>query len=476
MTIQQKTNPEPAKVFEGNYFLEGNYGPVQEEHVATKLQVIGEIPTDLKGHYLRIGPNPVYVSNVEKYHWFDGDGMVHAVQFENGTATYRNRFVDTEGLRWERKVDHWLWRGLNGMLDGGPAEMPEGAPAGKNPGNTAFVNHNGTLYALHEGSVPHILSLPDLKTVGTTDFDGKLTHAFTAHPKVDPSTGEMMTFGYGPFPPFVTYSVVNKEGALVHSTPITIPKGVMMHDFACSKNYSIFLDFPLTFDIEAAMEGKSPLGFEAEHGSRIGIMPRYGSDEDVTWFTVDVGVVIHTANAWEEGDVVVIQACRSKSSDIIGAAEVDTDEPTDLLGQMYEWRINVETGDITEGPLHDYYSDFSRINEAYAGSKTRYTYSSEFDQTRAITFKSIMKFDRETGNTLHHNFGEGRYVGEAVFAPKIGSSEEDDGYVICFIQDENVNQSECVVIDAKNFSGDPVARILIPHRVPYGFHSGWVGT
>ena len=107
-----------------------------------------------------------------------------------------------------------------------------------------------------------------------------------------------------------------------------------MHDFACSKNYSIFLDFPLTFDIEAAMEGKSPLGFEAEHGSRIGIMPRYGSDEDVTWFTVDVGVVIHTANAWEEGDVVVIQGCRSKSSDIIGAAEVDTDEPTDLLGQM----------------------------------------------------------------------------------------------------------------------------------------------
>ena len=190
MTIQQKTNPEPAKVFEGNYFLEGNYGPVQEEHVATKLQVIGEIPTDLKGHYLRIGPNPVYVSNVEKYHWFDGDGMVHAVQFENGTATYRNRFVDTEGLRWERKVDHWLWRGLNGMLDGGPAEMPEGAPAGKNPGNTAFVNHNGTLYALHEGSVPHILSLPDLKTVGTTDFDGKLTHALRLTRRLTPARGK----------------------------------------------------------------------------------------------------------------------------------------------------------------------------------------------------------------------------------------------------------------------------------------------
>jgi len=201
-----------------------------------------------------------------------------------------------------------------------------------------------------------------------------------------------------------------------------------------------------------------------------------GPQHDAAW--CDEIAAWRYPNAWEEqtdeGEIVVIQACRSKTSDVIGAGEVDTDDPTDVLGQMYEWRINLTTGTHTEGPLHDYYSDFSRINDDYAGVQTRYTYSSEFDQTRDITFKSLMKFDAETGQTEHHEFGPGRYVGEGVFAPRVGSASEGDGYVICFIQDENTNQSECVIIDAQNFAGDPVARILIPHRVPYGFHSGWV--
>jgi len=468
-------NPAPEVIFEGNYFLDGNYGPVREEHVATDMTIIGEIPADLQGHFLRIGPNPVYVSSVEKHHWFDGDGMVHAVELSGGKATYRNRYIDTECLRLEREKGSWIWKGLNAMMDGGPAEVPAGMPMVKNVGNTAFVHHNGVLYALHESSDPHIITLPGLETVGTTNFDGKLNHPFTAHPKVDPRTGEMMTFGYMPFPPFVNYSVIDKDGALIHTTPITIPKGVMMHDFAVSEHYSIFLDFPLTFDIARAMEGKSPLGFDKDHGSRIGIVPRMGSDADVQWFTVDVGVVIHTANAWEEGDDLILQACRSKTSDVIGAGEVDTDDPTDVLGQLYQWRINLKTGDIVEGPLHEYYSDFSRINEDYLGVQNRYTYTAEFDQTRAITFKNLMKFDNKTGKTQHHIMGEGRYTGECVFAAKVGAVDEDDGYLITFIQDENTNQSECIIIDAKDFEGEPVARILIPHRVPYGFHAGWVG-
>jgi carotenoid cleavage dioxygenase len=201
-----------------------------------------------------------------------------------------------------------------------------------------------------------------------------------------------------------------------------------------------------------------------------------GSDADVQWFTVEAGVVIHTANAWEEGDDVIIQACRSKTSDVIGAGEVDTDDPTDVLGQLYQWRINLATGDIVEGPLHEHFSDFSRINENYNGVANRYVYSAEFDQTRSITFKNLMKFDNQTGETQRHIMGEGRYTGEAVFAPKVGAVDEDDGYLITFIQDENTNQSECIIIDAKDFAGEPVARILIPHRVPYGFHAGWVGT
>jgi len=458
----------------GNYFLEGNFAPVSEEHEVPDLEVIGEIPADLSGNFLRVGPNPAYVFDVEKYHWFDGDGMIHGVEFAGGNATYRNRFVQSEGLGLERERGDWIWKGMNSMMDPSPSRIPEGAPMVKNSGNTAFVYHNETLYTLHESSEPHMISLPNLETLGTTNFDGKLVHPFTAHPKVDPRTGEMVTFGYAPMPPYVQYSVINAGGELVHTTPITIPKPIFMHDFAASANYSLFLDFPLTFDLERAMAGESPLGFEPEHGARIGVLPRFGSDSDVRWFEVQPGVVIHTANAWEEGDEVVLQASRSNTSDIIGAGVANTDDKTEMMGRLHEWRLNLKTGTVEEKPLSELHCDFTRINDEYAGVVNRYIYAARFHPTRDVTFDGLLKYDNHSDKTEVHELGANRFGGEAVFAPRSGAVEEDDGYVIAFVQDEGCNQSECLIIDARNFSADPVARILIPHRVPYGFHAGWV--
>ena len=170
----------------GNLFLEGNFGPVLEEHDIQDMEVIGTIPADLAGSFLRVGPNPVHIFSVEHYHTFDGDGMIHAIEFNGGTARYRNRFVQTEGFKLEQERGDWMWKGMLSMLDPSPGRVPEGMPATKNLANTAFVFHNNTLYALHEPSQPTVISLPGLETQGTSDFDGKLTHSFTAHPKVDP--------------------------------------------------------------------------------------------------------------------------------------------------------------------------------------------------------------------------------------------------------------------------------------------------
>ena len=178
-----------------NYFLDGNFSPVADERDAEGMEVIGEIPKDLAGHFLRVGPNPVYVFSEEAYHTFDGDGMIHAIEFDNGTAHYRNRFVRNEGFLLEQERGDWIYKGLNSMLDPTPSRVPEGAAGSKNLANTAFTYHNKTLYALHEASPPTVIDLPGLETVGPTDFRGKLQHAFSAHPKVDRKTGEMMTFG-----------------------------------------------------------------------------------------------------------------------------------------------------------------------------------------------------------------------------------------------------------------------------------------
>ena len=467
---------QAAQVQAGNPFLEGNFGPVMEEHDTDKLEVIGEIPSDIRGHFLRVGPNPVHIFSAEMYHTFDGDGMIHSVEFSGGKARYRNRFVQTEGYLMEQERGDWIWKGLLSMMDPSPSRVPEGMPGIKNLANTAFVYHNDTLYALHEPSQPTRINLPDLDTIGTTDFAGKLTHPFTAHPKVDPRTGDMMTFGSSFEAPHVHYSVIDAQGELVHSTPVTIPRPIFMHDFAITANHSLFLDFPITFDIERAMAGGPALGFDASCGSRIGVLPRFGSDEDVRWFEVENGVVIHTANAWEEGPEIVLQAARSRTTNIIGAGAATGDDPTETQGQLYEWRLNLESGAVNERLLCDVHCDFTRINDSLAGVRNRYVYGAIFHPTRPLTFDGIVKYDNDTGNDIRYLYGEGRYGGEAVFAPRVNAASEDDGYLIAFIHDEERDRSECLVLDAQKLDEGPVATLLMPHRVPYGFHAGWVGA
>jgi carotenoid cleavage dioxygenase-like enzyme len=467
---------EAANAAASNIFLEGNFAPVTEEHDSQDMEVIGTIPADLAGNFLRVGPNPAHLYSVEKYHVFDGDGMIHALEFATGSARYRNRFVQTEGYRLEQERGDWIWKGLNSMMDPTPSRVPEGMPVSKSLANTAFVYHNNTLYALHEPSQPYMISLPTLETRGSTDFKGKLTHPFTAHPKVDPRSGEMMTFGYSFFAPYVQYSVIDATGELVHTTPVTIPKPIFMHDFAASEKYSLFLDFPITFDLDRAMAGGPALDFEPDNGARIGVMPRLGNDADIRWFEVETGVVIHTANAWDEGDEVVLQASRSKTTDVLGASDTTVAGETEKMGQLYEWRLNLATGAVKERLLAEPHCDFTRINETYSTRKNRYIYAATFHPTRPRTFVGLVKYDNESGSSELYDYGDQRFGGEAVFAPRVGATAEDDGYLVCFIHDEATDQSECLIIDAQKLSAGPVARILMPHRVPYGFHAGWVAA
>ncbi len=450
-------------------FLQGNYAPVHDELVVDDLEVTGHVPEALSGAYLRNGANQAFAP-LGRYHLFDGDGMIHAVTLRDGRASYRNRYVRSVGLQAEQRAGRALFGGLSEF------HLPEQSvidEAGimKNTANTNVIRHAGRILALMEGAGPTELT-PDLDTVGVWDFDGALQGSMTAHPKWDPATGELLFFGYSPFPPFLRFHVADASGALTRSVDIDLPRSVMMHDFVCTERHVVFFDLPAVFDLDAMMSGGTSISWQPQHGARIGVLPRDGGNDDVTWFELDPFFVFHFLNGHDDGDTVVVDACRAPRMPTAFGDDVLTEPAQPML---HRWAIDLATGTLTETQLDDRPGDFPRVNMATSGSSNRYGYLAHGPwDTDLVQFNAVVKYDLETGGSEVHHYGTDVEAGEAVFAPDPEGSAEDDGWLLNFVFDRATETSELVIVDARDVTGEPVARVRMPRRVPFGFHGNWM--
>jgi carotenoid cleavage dioxygenase-like enzyme len=456
---------------EVNPFLRGNFAPWREEGFTDGLQVIGDIPRDLNGTFFRAGPNPAFEPE-GRYHWFDGDGMVHAIKIENGRASYRNRWVESDGLKEERKAGRALYRGILGMSG-------TEAPSIKVTANTNIVSHAGKLLALVESSLPTEMVPCTLATVGLYDFGGKLGTAMTAHPKMDPETGEMLFFGYAPFPPFLTYHVADRNGALTRSEVIDVEWPSMMHDFAITKDYVIFMLCPVVFDFMNLSKGGSLFSWEPERGAKLGIMPRTGGNADVRWFDIDPCYVFHPMNAYAENGVVTLDVARYEQLLFMDPTSARSPGWRDKnVARLHRFTIDLAKGTVGSAPLDDSDGEFPRVDERLLGRKHRYGYMAitgpEGNESGIPLWTSIRKFDLARGVTETREFGAGNGVGEPLFVPRNDAAGEDDGYVLVLNYNQDRNASAFFVLDARNVAGEPIAEIRVPHRVPYGFHGNWV--
>ena len=449
-------------------FLQGLLAPVFDERDDRDLEVVGEIPAALRGMFVRTGPNQQFAP-LGAYHPFDGDGMLHAVYLEDGKARYRNRWVESRGLLAERARGHACYGGMSNFQFP-PADVIEEGGMLKNTANTATVRHAGRYFTLLEAGPPTEFDR-DLNTVGEHDFGGRLRGPMTAHPKVDPVTGEMLFFGYSPMAPYLRYHEVSATGELVNSTEIEIPAPVMMHDFVVTEHYAIFFDAPAVFDLQRMLAGGDPMSWQPDNGTRIGVLPRGGQGSDVRWFDVDNCYVVHFFNAWESGDTIEIRAPRM--DDMPGGFQFDN--PGAAREPMpWRWTIDLTSGKVTDGQIGDLASEFPRVNDLHAVHPTRYGYACpqrtwdfEFD------FEGVVKFDFQTGDARAHYYRDSEVSGEHVFAPDPNGTAEDDGWLLSFVTDKTTERSELVILDARDMAAEPVARVEMATRVPIGFHANW---
>jgi carotenoid cleavage dioxygenase-like enzyme len=432
------------------FHLRGNYAPVTQEVTAFDLPVTGALPPELSGLYLRNGPNPKSGSSP---HWFAGDGMVHGVRLEKGRAAwYRNRWVKTRMLA---EPDQRFVR-EDGSVDRTLVVA-----------NTNVIGHAGRIYALVENGLPTELS-PELETLGIRDFRGKLTTAFTAHPKACPKTGELHFFGYGFFPPYLTYHVLDAAGELVRSIEIPVPGPTMMHDFAITERHVLFMDLPVVFDLELALSGKGfPYRWSDDYGARIGVMPRTGNAAALRWFEIEPCYVFHPWNAYEAADgSIVLDVARYPELWRDTANSFDT-------ASAHRFHFDPRSGNAKEESLDDRAIEFPRIDDRLAGSRHRYGYTVAALAGADAGFRGLIKYDFQSGARVEHDFGAGSATGEGVFVP--AGRGEDEGYLLSFVYDEARNGSRLVILDAHDFAKKPLAEITLPQRVPFGFHGNWIG-
>ena len=459
-------------------YMSGAWAPQHQEHTAEDMVVIGTIPNDIDGVYVRNTENPVH-EPIGRYHPFDGDGMLHAIAIKDGKATYRNRFVRTKGFEAEQEAGRALWAGL--AENPAKSERPGwGAHGGlKDSSSTDVIIHAGAILStFYQCGEAYRMDPYTLEPLGTDDWCPP--QGISAHPKVDERTGELLFFNYSKTAPYMHYGVVGADNQLQHLTPVPLPGPRLPHDMAFTTNYAILNDFPLFWDPDLLARGVHVSRFYPEMKSRFGVIPRFGGEQDVRWFEAEPTYVLHFLNAWEDGDAIVMDGyfqhdpVPDTSPDSWPGHErlMTFLDQSMIKPRLHRWRFDLKTGETTEHKLDDRILEFGIINNQYAGVKYRYAYSA-VSKPGWFLFTGMVKHDMDTGESWTVDFGPERYGSEPGFAPRIGATDEDDGYLITFVSDMVEDRSECVIYDAQKPGDGPVARIILPGRMSSGTHATW---
>jgi carotenoid cleavage dioxygenase-like enzyme len=444
-----------------NPYLMGIHEPLPSEETLTDLSVIGSIPAELDGRYMRIGPNPITPPNPGLYHWFMGDGMVHGVRLRHGKALwYRNRWIRSHAV--------------SDALGENPAPGPHSPPF--DIVNTNVLGHAGQTWALVEAGGCPVRIDEELNTIAFDPFADTLKGgSFSAHPHLDQKTGELHAICYAAENMTeIRHVVVDTQGKVRREEPVAVQDGPSIHDCMITEKYVIILDMPVTFSIKSYLGGQGfPYKWNPKHKARVGLLAREGKGSDTIWCEVEPCYVFHPCNAYDNPDgTVTFDACVHDKVFAKETAGVDSAEIP-----FERWQLDPVAKRVTRTVIDPDPQEFPRHNETRTGQPYRYAYAlglpKDADQSAPDEAK-LFKHDLEAGTRQVHDFGQGRVAGEFAFVPAANATAEDHGWLMGYVIDPADATSELVILDAQNFEGEPQAVIRIPHRIPPGFHGNWV--
>lgn len=461
--------------------------PCRFEADIDDLEVEGALP-DIAGAFFRVGPDPHFPPRMGDDIFFNGDGMATRFLFGDGKVALRQRYIRTDKFVAEEQAG----RALFGAYRNPFTDDPSVAGMIRGTANTNIVWHGGKLLALKEDSPPVAMDPWTMETHGNWTFDGALTsRTFTAHPHIDPDTGEMLCFGYaatGEATDDVAYYVVDRHGKVIHETWFKVPYSGMLHDFGVSKNYVVFPVVPITSSIEYLKAGRPHFLWDPSKDVWLGVLPRYGTARELRWFRMPCRYSTHVFNAFDDGDKIYIDTPTGKGNpfpffpDINGA-------PFDLHASaphIQRWTIDLSSNSdaFTETMLCDIICEFPRIDDRYKTHAHRHGWIGSFDYMKPWTaeraerpmmmFNSITHFDFAQNAMKRWFIGDTSTLEEVQFVPRRRDAAEGDGFILAIVNRHHEMRSDLVILDAQHVEEGPIATVKVPFRIRNGLHGNWI--
>lgn len=452
-------------------------------------EVVGTVPGDMDGMFVRVGGEWYYPPKFPDDAPLHSDGYVSAFRIKDGKVSFRGRYVETP--RFKANLAEGRQQFGNYRNPFTHDEKVQGLDA--TVANTAPVAHAGMLFALKEDALPYRIDPATLATLGPHDFGGGYkSQTFTAHPKIDPVSGEMLTFGYeatGLLSDDLFYYVIDRNGTVTREVRLKVPYVSVVHDWAITQDHVLFTFGGYTTSMERLREGKVHWGWDQTLPSMVGIMPRDGDAKDLRWFRGPERCMMHTLNAVSEGDKVTLYAPFYDSNFFPFFGNIDGSPWDPSKARCFFRKLTFDlssSSDTWEEEIlfPQQVGDLAKIDNRFLTLPARYAFTSfadptkPFDEERAGNLQgrvsnSYGRFDMQTGQVDSYFVGDTHSLQECTFVPRRGSTEEGDGYLIGTTSNLAELRTELVIVDAQRLSEGDIARIILPFRGGPQVHGAW---
>jgi carotenoid cleavage dioxygenase len=455
-----------------------NLAPVHEEHEGLPAALVaGELPAEVCGTLMRIGPNPRFAPPVpSEHHWFLGDGMIHALRLQEGRCTYSNRWIRTrkwiaEDEAGRALVSGWGYR----PIEGGPAIAHDGTA------NTNLVRTGRGLWALQESSPPILIGEADLSTGGQETFDGRLAMPFTAHPKQDAQSGGWVGHGVqiGGFASQLAHHCeIDAAGCLIRLDRYELPCAAYVHDFLVTQRHVILPLSPLVADRASARRGQ-PYVWHGDRPSMVGVFTREDGPSGIRWIEAPAFYVFHVFNAYDDGGGSIVADVLEYSRPPLFPDPTGRVPTTDEINSaVTRWRIDLTGhGSLSRERVCDspaFSLEFPVIDGRRGTVEHRVGYFVGREDGDRPGFNTLCRVDFRSGSATARRYGPHDMLSEPIFVPRSAEAPADDGWLAFLVFRAATGASELHLQDANDLDGEPRAVFALPRRVPQGFHGCWL--